>query len=31
MAKLSKRAKALEGKVDRNKFYAVADALTLAK
>jgi len=31
MAKLSKRAKALEGKVDRNKFYAVADALALAK
>jgi len=31
MAKLSKRAKALEGKVDRNKFYAVAEALTLAK
>lgn len=31
MAKLSKRAKALEGKVDRNKFYTVADALALAK
>jgi large subunit ribosomal protein L1 len=31
MAKLSKRAKALEGKVDRNKFYAVVDALALAK
>ena len=31
MAKLTKRAKALEGKVDRNKFYAVVDALTLAK
>jgi large subunit ribosomal protein L1 len=31
MAKLSKRAKALDGKVDRNKFYAVAEALTLAK
>ena len=31
MAKLSKRAKALEGKVDRNKFYPVADALALAK
>jgi len=31
MAKLSKRQKALEGKVDRNKFYAVADALALAK
>lgn len=31
MAKLSKRAKALEGKVDRNKFYAVAEALALAK
>ncbi len=31
MAKVSKRAKALEGKVDRNKFYAVVDALALAK
>ena len=31
MAKLSKRAKALQGKVDRNKFYPVADALALAK
>lgn len=31
MAKLSKRAKALEGKVDRNKFYPVVDALALAK
>jgi large subunit ribosomal protein L1 len=31
MAKLTKRQKALEGKVDREKFYAVADALTLAK
>ncbi len=31
MAKLTKRAKALEGKVDRNKFYPVVDALTLAK
>ncbi len=31
MAKMTKRAKALEGKVDRNKFYPVVDALTLAK
>ncbi|MFA7292873.1 MAG: 50S ribosomal protein L1 [Rhodocyclaceae bacterium] len=31
MAKLSKRQKALQGQVDRNKLYAVADALTLAK
>lgn len=31
MAKLTKRQKALEGKVDREKFYAIADALTLAK
>jgi large subunit ribosomal protein L1 len=31
MAKLSKRAKALEGKVDHDKFYGVADAITLAK
>jgi large subunit ribosomal protein L1 len=31
MAKLSKRAKALEGKVDRDKFYPVVDAITLAK
>lgn len=31
MAKLSKRAKALEGKVDHDKFYPVADAITLAK
>jgi large subunit ribosomal protein L1 len=31
MAKLTKRQKALEGKVDREKFYAVAEALTLAK
>jgi large subunit ribosomal protein L1 len=31
MAKLSKRAKALEGKVDRDKFYGVADAIALAK
>lgn len=31
MAKMTKRAKALEGKVDANKFYPVVDALTLAK
>lgn len=31
MAKLSKRQKALEGKVDRNKNYEVAEALKLAK
>jgi large subunit ribosomal protein L1 len=31
MAKLSKRAKALAGKVDPDKFYAVADAIALAK
>ena len=31
MAKMTKRAKALEGKVDSNKFYPVVDALTLAK
>jgi large subunit ribosomal protein L1 len=31
MAKLTKRQKALEGKVDREKFYAVSEALTLAK
>ena len=31
MAKMTKRAKALEGKVDGNKFYPVVDALTLAK
>lgn len=31
MAKLTKRAKALVGKVDPNKFYAVAEAITLAK
>jgi large subunit ribosomal protein L1 len=31
MAKLSKRAKALEGKVDHDKFYGVADAIALAK
>ena len=31
MAHVSKRQKALEGKVDRNKFYAVVDALALAK
>jgi large subunit ribosomal protein L1 len=31
MAKLSKRQKALQGKVDSNKLYVVAEALTLAK
>lgn len=31
MAHISKRQKALNGKVDRSKFYAVADALVLAK
>ena len=31
MAKLTKRAKALAGKVDPNKFYTVVDAITLAK
>jgi large subunit ribosomal protein L1 len=31
MAKLTKRAKALTGKVDPDKFYTVAEALTLAK
>ena len=31
MAKLTKRAKALAGKVDPNKFYAVVDAIALAK
>ncbi len=31
MAKLTKRQKALVGKVDGDKFYTVADALTLAK
>ncbi len=31
MAKLSKRAKALAGKVDHDKFYPVAEAITLAK
>ncbi len=31
MANLSKRQKAIQGKVDRNKSYAVVDALTLAK
>lgn len=31
MANLSKRQKALQGKIDRNKSYAVADALKLAK
>ena len=31
MSKLSKRQKAIQGKVDHNKSYAVADALKLAK
>ncbi|MDR1163414.1 MAG: 50S ribosomal protein L1 [Candidatus Accumulibacter sp.] len=31
MAKLSKRQKAFEGKVERTKFYPLAEALTLAK
>ena len=31
MAKLSKKQKALEGKIDRNKAYALADALSLVK
>ena len=31
MAKLSKRQKALQGKIDSNKLYVVAEALTLAK
>jgi large subunit ribosomal protein L1 len=31
MAKLTKRQKALVGKVDGDKFYTVADALALAK
>ena len=31
MSKLSKRQKAMQGKVDHNKSYAVADALKLAK
>jgi large subunit ribosomal protein L1 len=31
VTKLSKRAKALEGKVDHDKFYGVADAIALAK
>ncbi len=31
MAKLSKRAKALVGKVDRERFYPVTDAIALAK
>ncbi|MBK5915286.1 50S ribosomal protein L1 [Rhodocyclus purpureus] len=31
MAKLSKRQQALQGKIDRNRNYAVAEALTLAK
>ncbi len=31
MANLTKRQKALQGKIDRNKIYAVSDALKLAK
>ena len=31
MSKLSKRQKAMQGKVDHNRSYAVADALKLAK
>jgi large subunit ribosomal protein L1 len=31
MAKLSKRAAAIQAKIDRNKFYAVTEALTLIK
>ena len=31
MTKLSKRLKAIESKVDRNKFYALEDALNLVK
>ncbi len=31
MAKLTKRQQSLQGKVDRNKLYAVSDALVLAK
>jgi len=31
MAKLTKKQQALQGKIDRNKLYAAADALTLAK
>lgn len=31
MAKVSKRLAALQGKIDRNKLYSVADALTLVK
>ena len=31
MAKLTKKQKALEGKVDSNKLYAVAEALDLVK
>ena len=31
MAKLTKREKARRGKIDRNKLYAVSEALTLAK
>ena len=31
MTKLSKRLKAIETKVDRNKFYALEEALNLVK
>ena len=31
MTKLSKRVKAIQSKVDRNKFYSLEDALTLVK
>jgi large subunit ribosomal protein L1 len=31
MAKISKRVKALRGKIDRNRNYSVAEALTLVK
>ena len=31
MPKLSKRAKVIQGKVDRNKFYPLDDALALVK
>ena len=31
MAKLSKRQQALQGKIDRNKLYAVTEAIGLAK
>ena len=31
MTKLTKKAKALQGKVDTNKLYALNDAITLVK